>query len=145
VAAALLLAVPLSVLASRRTLGARARARGWFVTPEESDPPREIRELEADLEAAATRPQGRRSGFVAAVVDPLTNAIHAALLRGPRQLAPHLRDQREALVKRALSGGPAVLSDSEQRQILYDSASMHELHARVWRLEDADAAARWSL
>jgi membrane glycosyltransferase len=145
VAGALLLAVPLSVLASRKTLGARARAAGWFVTPEETDPPREIRELEADLEAAAGRPEARRSGFVSAVVDPLLNAIHAGLLRGPRHLAPHLRDQRLRLVKRALEDGPAALSDSEQRAVLYDAASMHELHARVWRLEDAEAAARWSL
>jgi membrane glycosyltransferase len=144
VAAALLLSVPLSVLASRKALGARARAAGWFATPEEISPPPEIRELEANLEAAGRR-EPRRSGFLGAVVDPLLNAIHAALLRGPRQLAPHLRDARRDLVKRALSGGPAALSDAEQRHLLYDAESMHELHARVWRLEDADAAARWAL
>ena len=40
-------------------------------------------------------------------------------------------------MKRALEDGPAALSDSDRRAVLYDAASMHELHARVWRLEEA--------
>src|SRR6185369_9773288 len=39
---ALILSVPLSVLASRVTLGERARAKRLFLIPEEIDPPREL-------------------------------------------------------------------------------------------------------
>jgi membrane glycosyltransferase len=144
VAGALVFSVPVSVLASRVWLGERARATGWCVTPEESDPPREIRELEAGL-AAPPMLRAAASGFLGAVVDPLRNAVHLALLRGPRSLAPKLREARRQLVERALAGGPAALSDREKRLVLSNAPLLAELHARVWSLEDRQATVRWGL
>jgi len=145
VAGALFLSVPLSVLASRRTLGARARAAGWFVTPEETSPPREISDLEREQADAVAASRTRRAGFARAVVDPLVNALHTALLRGPRSLAPSLRASRLALAERALAEGPDALRAPERRILLSDAASLLELHDRVWRLERGEAALRWQV
>jgi membrane glycosyltransferase len=142
VAGALVLSVPLSVLASRVSLGARAGSWGWLVTPEEERPPQEIQALEAQL-ATASAP--RWKGFVGAVVDPLRNAVHAQLLRGPRSFAPRIRDARSALVERALLGGPDALSEREKCVVLSDAAALLDLHGRVWRLDASGAAARWGL
>jgi membrane glycosyltransferase len=145
VAAALVLSVPFSVLTSRRSFGDRTRAARLFLTPEERDPPREIRELESDLAAATAAHAARPDGFVRAVVDPLTNALHAASLRGPRLLAPRLRAARRALAVRAPAVGPDALTQDERRLLLSDAVCLRDLHAAVWRLEDADLAERWGI
>jgi membrane glycosyltransferase len=142
VAGALVLSVPLSVLASRASLGVRARSAGWLITPEERQPPDEIRDLEARLVA---EPAVRIGGFAGAVVDPLRNAVHALLLRSPRKLAPSIRAARDCLVERARSEGPEVLSDREKRVLLSDAVALRDLHDCVWRLEDSEAADRWGL
>jgi membrane glycosyltransferase len=145
VAGALVFSVPLSVLASRIWLGDRARATGWCVTPEESAPPREIRELEAELGARDAEGRASRSGFLGAVVDPLRNAIQLSLRRGPKSFAPKLREARRQLLERALAGGPEALSDREKRVVLSDASMLAELHARVWSLEEREAVVRWGL
>jgi membrane glycosyltransferase len=145
VAGALVLSIPLSVLASRRRVGALARAAGLFVTPEETEPPAEIRDLESGLAEALALHASQRRGFVRGIVDPGTNAVHAWLLRGPRSLLPHLRGARRALAARALEAGPDGLTAAEKRLLLSDADCTQTLHDRVWRLSDADAAARWGL
>ncbi len=145
VVGALVLSVPLSVLASRVWLGDRTRATGWFVTPEESNPPREIRDLEAELAAPSAAGRASRSGFLGAVVDPLRNAVHLSLLRGPRKFSPKLREARRRLLERALAGGPEALSDREKRVVLSDASMLAELHVRVWSLEEREATVRWGL
>jgi membrane glycosyltransferase len=54
VAGALVLSIPVSVLASRTRLGTGARRWGLFATPEETSPPGEIRDLERELTVAFT-------------------------------------------------------------------------------------------
>ena len=142
VAGALALSVPLSVLASRASLGARLRSARWLVTPEERRPPQELRDLEVRL---AAEPRSRWRGFAAALVDPLRNAVQTLLSRSPRSLAPGLRVARRALLERAVAGGPAALDDGEKRRLLSDAAALLELHDRIWRLGDPEAAARWGL
>ena len=145
VAGALVFSVPLSVLASRVWLGDRARATGWCVTPEESEPPREIRDLEAELGARWAAGRAAWSGFLGAVVDPVRNAVHLALLRGPRSFAPKIREARRQLLERALAGGPEALDDREKRVVLSDACMLAELHVRVWNLEEREATVRWGL
>ncbi len=144
---ALVLAVPLSVLASRNRLGERARAAGLFLIPEESDPPPELRDLQRALRAARERtarlPGPEREGFARAAVDPRTNALHRALLRGRRSLQPGIRAARRALLGRALAGGPAALVPAERRVLLLDPDCVDELHRAVWELPDPEAARRW--
>ncbi len=144
VAGALVLSVPLSVLATRVSLGSRARTAGWLTTPEERQPPREVRDLEAELAGGPPRRFHWR-GFVGAVVDPLLNAVHTALLRGPRSLAPGVRQARRDLLERAADAGPGALRDPEKRVVLLDARLLLDLHERVWRLEDSAAASRWGV
>ena len=79
------------------------------------------------------------------MVDPLRNAVHLSLLRGPRKFAPKLREARRRLLDRALAGGPEALSDREKRVVLSDASTLAELHARVWSLEEREATVRWGL
>ncbi len=144
VAAALVLAVPVSVLTSRTRLGDWARLRGLFAVPEEWRTPLEVGELDARLEKADDS-MHEADGFVRAVVDPSANAIHAALLRKPRSLAAGVAAKRDELRDRALVKGPAALSVAERRVLLGDPQRMREMHRAVWHLEDSEAARRWGL
>jgi len=149
VVAALVLSVPLSVLASREDLGQQARARKLFLTAEETTAPAELRDLEAILERVRSERQSRTlrgaDGFVRAVVDPCANAIHCSLLRRPPAPAPSLRTVRSALAERALVEGPQALGAPERRVLLRDLAGLRALHVGVWQLEDATRARRWGI
>jgi membrane glycosyltransferase len=69
-------AIPLAALSSRPELGAAARRRGWFLTPEECAPPLELAELPGPLPDAGRRGRGgdARSGWATLPTgkDPLT-------------------------------------------------------------------------
>jgi membrane glycosyltransferase len=139
------LSIPLSVLASRTRNGTRAKSWGLFLTPEETSPPTEIRDLERELSAGFAASASRLPGFARAVTDPGTNAVHSWLLRGPRKLAPHLREERDALALRARDAGPDGITPAEKKVLLYDAPAMQSLHEAVWRLGDPAAAARWGV
>jgi membrane glycosyltransferase len=144
---ALILSVPLSVVAARVRLGDATRRWGFFRIPEEADPPPELRDVYARVEEAqrqrATLPPAERVGFVRAVVDPYVNAVHRALLRGRRRLGEAVRSERRALIERALSDGPGALAAHERRVLLLDPDATDELHERVWAIQDRELAARW--
>ena len=149
VVTALIVSVPLSVWTSREGPGARARANGLLVTPEEIAPPAEIRDVQRDVAAAETAraafPEWRSDGFARAVVDPLQNAVHCALIGSGRSFAEKLRHSHAALVDRAVAGGPRALGASERRSLLRDAEAMLALHKAVWELADRERAARWGL
>jgi membrane glycosyltransferase len=146
---ALIVSIPVSVLVSRVSVGAFARRHGLFRTPQESDLPAELVELNAYLTAAAQReremsPQ-QRDGFVRGVIDPYVNALHRWLLRGPRLLSRAVRDKRAALVDRALHEGPSALGVRVRRILLTDAECVEELHRRVWQLPNEDRARAWGV
>ncbi len=147
VVVALVLSVPLSVLSSRVALGQAARRRGLFLTPEETTPAQELRDLyvaAVEMNAARDwRPALERDGFVRAAVDPYVNALHCTLQRGERRLRPSIRRERSAWLERGLAGGPQALTSAERRVMLSDPETAAELHRRVWELEDEDRAALW--
>jgi membrane glycosyltransferase len=143
---ALILSVPTSVLASRVRLGERARRRGLFLIPEESDPPHELRDL-YELHAAARGKldglDGEKDGFIRAVVDPYVNAVHRALLGKPRTLTASIREARRAMLEKALAEGPKSLDTTERRILLLDPEKTTDIHRRVWNLSDRVRARRW--
>ena len=146
IVAALVLAVPTSVLTSRIALGERTRKAGLFLIPEEWSPPPELVDVERETERAVAAQAGvERDGFVRAVVDPVVNAVHCALLGGTRGGKPSLRAARRALVERALAQGPEALGPGERRLLLADLEPMIELHRGVWQLADRARAARWGV
>ena len=143
---ALFLSVPTSVLASRVRLGERARRWRLFLIPEESEPPQELRDLEANLRQAqaASAVNGKGDGFVRAQVKPYVNALHRVLLRGPRSLKPSIRARRQAMAERALAGGPAAVPmPKERKMLLYDPDLTTDLHYRLWACPDRERAGRW--
>ncbi len=139
---ALVLAIPVSVMASRVSTGERARELGLFLTPEETDPPAEIRAVAAQL---ATAPPPARDDFVTAAVEPYLNALHRALLRPVRVLGPKLRKAHHGLLDEVFRRGPSVLTPADRRALLRHPDLVAELHRRAWDEDVPERAARWNL
>jgi membrane glycosyltransferase len=149
VIAALVLSIPLSVWTSRAAPGERARARGLLVTPEETSPPPELADVQRAVEhaerQAAKLPEWRKDGFTLAVVDPLQNAVHCALIGGGRSFSRAVRHAHAELVDRALEHGPSAIGNGERRRLLRDAEALLRLHRAVWDLADRDRAAKWGI
>ena len=156
---ALIVSIPLSVYASRVRLGERARERGLFLIPEETAPPRELRDVEELTEAAERAAQEARlpvtlgpdrdprasgaaagdeppSGFVAAVVDPEQSAVQCALQGAPRTARTSIVTARAALVSRALTEGATALTQAERDVLLRDPERVEKLHRGAWSAAD---------
>jgi membrane glycosyltransferase len=144
---ALILSVPLSVYASRVSIGDRARRWGLFLIPEETAPPVELCEMHRRLEGpqpeAAEIPAVERDGFARIAVDPYANALRRALLGPDRSLKPRVRSARRAQLDAALADGPQALEARQRRALLCDPEAVGELHRRVWELPDRAHAHQW--
>jgi membrane glycosyltransferase len=104
VAGAMALAIPLSVILSRASLGRRFRRAGLFLIPEEANGSVEMRRT-----AALTRLARVRADFVRVIVDPEENArARAVALRGHNGVAA--RRACEALLHHALAQEPSASS-----------------------------------
>jgi len=147
IVAALILSIPVSVLASRVSWGQRTRAWGLLRIPEETAPPPELRDLHSELEQAqralARWPAAERDGFVRVAVNPRMNAIHYALLGETRSSKPSIREFRKVLLARVLAKGPNALNPSERRMVLYDADTVRDLHRGVWALAETEQAKLW--
>ncbi len=136
VVGALALSIPISVYSSRASLGRRLRRAGWFVIPEESWPPKELR---------WTREGARRTpalpGFVDAVVDPTANAVACACGTVRPTQSAAVRAERARLTRDALTLGPDGLSAPEKMTLLNDPVALARLHFEVWT--SAAAAPAW--
>lgn len=122
----LLLAVPLSVFASRASLGRQLRAAGFFVVPEELEPPPELRCVRRELARPAAP-----GGFATAVVAPLANAVACAAACVRERLGAAARAAQQARLALALEG-PGALNPRQKLELLDDAAALAALHARVW-------------
>jgi membrane glycosyltransferase len=157
--AGMVLSLPLSVLTSRRDLGARARKIGLFLTPEETSPPPEIVSLRSQMKIyeltalesdAGTRRQ--HSGLAEAVLDPYVNAIHVSLLREKR-LNPTYAEQLAklgagseavgALGEKLLAAGPDQLTPPERMAVMADQRVMVWLHQQAWLRPEEKLAPWW--
>jgi membrane glycosyltransferase len=127
VVGALMLSIPMSVYSSRVSIGRALRRAGFFVIPEEADPPIELRAMNEHLRRAVPAP-----GFVEAVVDPLANAL-ACASASVRQSQPEaLREPALRLVLDAARSGPAALSPKQKSALLGDAPALSRLHFQVW-------------
>ncbi len=130
VAAALMLAVPASVLTSRPAVGRKARVLGLFLVPEELVVPRELRRMRAL--AAQAQDDARRHDWVTAIVDPRLHAVVAASAPLRRSESPQRRVDRVEHVARALLDGPAALDAGQRRRLLRDRLALVHLHRLAW-------------
>ena len=145
VLAGMVLSIPLSVFTSRRSLGARARKLGLFLTPEEIAPPPELVALRANMkvyeiteDTSLRRPH---AGLAEAVLDPYVNAIHVSLLR-EKQLNPVYAEQLaglgvgspkvRALGEKLLAAGPDKMTPAERLLIMADERTMVWLYHEAW-------------
>ena len=149
--------IPLSVLTSRRNLGARAKSAGLFLTPEETKPPMELISLRSRMKihelTEDETPRCRvHAGLAAAVLDPYVNAIHVTLLR-EKQLNPvyaeHFTrigagtDAVRDLGEKLLAGGPEKLKPSERMAVMADQRVMVWLHQQAWLRPEEKLAPWW--
>jgi membrane glycosyltransferase len=157
VLAGMVFSVPLSVLTSRRNLGARAKSLGLFLTPEETKPPLEIVSLRSrmkihELTANDAAPRRPHAGLAAAVLDPYVNAVHVMLLR-EKQLNPVYAEQfaklgagsdaMHLLGEKILADGPDKLNPSERVAVLADQRVMVWLHQQAWLRPEEKLAPWW--
>lgn len=146
VVAGLVLSIPLSILLSKTSLGQAVRRLGLFLTPEETQPPYELKRLHQNLAECYRHllpPELLRSdyGLLQAVLDPYVNAMHVALLR-QRRPSDEARDWFALLRERLLREGPAKFTTKEKMALLLDADSMIWLHRELWS-QPGDALAEW--
>jgi len=146
VLAGMVLAIPFSALTAPAGFGLAARRAGLFLTPEEIDPPAELRDLEATLASAGSRPlpvEGPDRGLTSAVVDPYVNAVHRCQLRDRRGRAESIREYFRMTQELLLREGPGALKKHEKLALLNDAESIDRLHREVWMRPAAELAPWW--
>ncbi|MEJ1974265.1 MAG: hypothetical protein WDM96_17950 [Lacunisphaera sp.] len=141
----LVLSIPFSQLTSRETLGARLRRYGLLATPEELDPPPELRDLTETLASppAETCPPAAGAGLTRAVLDPYANALHGSLLRERPRAPAGTRRYLVLLQEKLLFNGPGKMSVREKNFLLSDARSVQRLHREVWTRSPATLAPAW--
>jgi membrane glycosyltransferase len=144
----LVCSIPLSVLSSKTSLGTRFRQMGLFVTPQESHPPLELAELQANLDACKQHIPPlellrKNYGFMQVVIDPYVNAIHISLLH--RRIKNRRLDSAyfTHLQNRVVTEGPDVLNRREQMALLLNPECMAWLHEQIWLLPLEKLAPWW--
>jgi membrane glycosyltransferase len=146
VLAGLLLAIPFSIATSRRW----PRLAGLFCTPEERDPPEELRELDAVL-TQPSAPHARLPeleidrGLMRVVVDPYINALHRCLLRERSGRSGEIVRYFEAAQEKLLREGPAALEARDKLALMSDADSIDWLHRQMWLRPSAEIAPWWRL
>ncbi len=130
------LAIPVSMLSSSMALGRRAKELGLFLTPEETEPPSVLRDLEDDLrEGEAVLPALQKaapSRFVQVLVDPYVNALHRSLLPEREPPGKRRRHYLEGLIHQLEEEGPNSLSPAQKRELIADPETLLRLHALHW-------------
>jgi len=148
----LLISVPVSVLSGSTRVGRAVYRLGLFLIPEETFPPPEMARL-VELERggregggrAAAQPEPWNSGFVRAVADPRTHALHRCVQKRVASDSAAVRRRRDALRGKALSGGPDGLTAEDRRALLRDPDALQGLHRAVWDLPSGGRASSWGI
>ncbi len=139
---ALISAIPVSVLSSRRSLGRWARKKKLFLIPAETQPEKlllDLRSLESALD------ESLQQGFQAAVVHPGIHALHLSLLPERNHQPEKTRERLKKLREKALQSGPQNLEKSEKLALLRDRESLQWLHQQVWGSENPGVLKAWGL
>ena len=114
-------AIPIAWISGRVNSG-----KSLFVTPEETEPPREL--------TARFELQLREGDhFVHAVLDPFYNAVHVVLQRERKAHSPAVGGYIAALAAKLFKEGPVALTPREKRILLLDGPTMARLHSLIWK------------
>lgn len=128
----LILSIPLAKLSGHPRI-----FQHLFVTPEESEP---IRELAIRFTLQL------RDGdqFIHALVDPFYNAVHVALQRQREGQVAAMDDYLSDLAEKLFRDGPDALRPQEKRALLSDGAKLAYLHTRIWKTPAQMMSPIWS-
>jgi membrane glycosyltransferase len=132
-----LLSIPFSRVVASNRLGQSSRRHGWFLVPEETQPPWELRQLQEPFEVfgaqgAAASDLPEDFGLAQVVVDPRLNSIHVSLLHERQQVPIRTHDHLMSLCNQLLVAGPKALSPQDKRILLWDADSILTLHRKLW-------------
>ncbi|MGH7828327.1 MAG: glucans biosynthesis glucosyltransferase MdoH [Candidatus Binatia bacterium] len=131
-----ILAIPLTVYSSRRSLGLASRNCKLFLIPQELHRGEGIvRHKQALLDQAEERLHmsgPTPEAFERAIFEPYTNTVHVALL-GKRR--PRASSQSMQLQRKLLSDGIDSLTSAEKKRLLLNGSALAELHLKVWDLD----------
>jgi len=134
----------LAWLTGQPGLGDLTRRLGLFAIPEETPAtcPPELACVAGEGALPAAEWSAPYDGLARAVVDPLTHALHVALLRQRRLPTedPHPDD----LCERLLTGGPEAIPPQARSAILWDPEALRRLHREVWRRPVAGMHPWWA-
>lgn len=139
---ALIIAIPISVFTSYRSLGRLTRRLGLFIIPSESDPDRLTKEVRFLHKSNNAKIDG---SFQTAVTDPIVHALHQSLLPERSNRPDGTAEELMILRAQALTEGAESLSKQEQFKLLNDRESMNWLHEQVWATQDKQIAEHWPL
>ncbi len=146
----LVLSIPVSLVTGQLFAGERVRGWGLFATPEETQPPEELRRLAGYMERCHLQPPplaelAEDHGLLQAVLDPYVNAVHVALLR-EKETTPRANESRFNLLReKLLRSGPSALSTKDKNALLVDADSMTELHMELWSSPPECLAEWWRI
>ncbi len=143
----LVLSIPLSVWTSSVAQGRAARRLGLFISPPETNPPREMVAYQNGLRRNAPEDnmwQLKGEGFAKVMTNPRLLILHKALAANKRRFSAEQRERLSSLVEKALANGPDALSSREKLALLNAPQFLDELHHRIWCLEKK-AAIKWGL
>jgi membrane glycosyltransferase len=132
-----ILAVLLSRITASTHLGLKAKAKGWFLIPEEVEPPVELVDIEEPFTTPSQPFFSRRDyapdyGLMQAVLDPYVNAIHVSLLRQRPEARPRTQEHLDLLAERLFHNGPSTLTAAENKTLLWDAETMLAMHEKLW-------------
>jgi membrane glycosyltransferase len=149
VLAGLVFSIPISIFFSKSSCGRAAFDLGIFLTPEEAQPPLELRQLRRNLAECYRHlppfePLRANYGLMQAVLDPYINAMHVALLR-QRRPSEEAVEWFGLLRRRLLREGPEEFTVKETMALLLDAESMMWLHRELWACPDGELAEWWRL
>jgi membrane glycosyltransferase len=96
------------------------------------------------LQAAAAHRSALRppANFVAAVTDPIVNALVCAAGTARPRMPRNKSELRQRFAQTALHSGPAALTEAQKNALLDDPLLLSRLHLDVWTHEQAHA--QWS-
>ncbi len=118
-------------------LGLKLKAHGFFVTPEETQPPPELQGLEGEGDESPS------PLWVQALLSPYVQAVHLSMVRhSPSNDEPvqSLLNLRERLIRE----GPLVINGKEKLRLLWDGGTVFWLHEQLWSRPLAQLHPSWT-
>lgn len=133
----LCLSIPLSVLTSRVRPGSVTRRLGLLLTPEETEPPRELAELDSRIALLTRAARSRKvvspeEAFAERVLDPCLLRTGAGHDVWPASAVAKRDPEIAEVSERLLRGGPGACTPAERQRLLADQQELVWVHRQAW-------------